>query len=536
LLTIIELTPIARAILFSNSEHDLDRAIADDPGAVTERIYGFTTLELCSTWPEGLQRLLQTTARELIDVETITERMGPYASWKHNAPIFRALRTKSAEAVDVLMKAGCALTSGPELEVSMLYTSAQCVKVVASHLAERRRQLLRLCQRELGIHLDWDPINVPDEKAGALCAALARSGIPVPRHLSVPPDYVTVFHLSGLQIRHWGVFGDIEFRGLRCRDPMGLTPIVIWRPYTFRHRYGGSGTPEEEEELLRVWRWVQDARLLDQRQEDPLSLGLNTSATGWHYMAATLGFTYLKPHFAVVGHPFPYHMINDLAKNLTQDGCVCWCSPHGEGCSTLKSLWIARADWTNVYLSHGQQPEHDMLWRHCLLHHHLQTGHLDQTAGDSIRTMSLQLVRLLTFEILDMTHTCCYLEQLENLRGGQVLGSAQRKAPSIRNDWDDLPEPRVLANCCPRLAAEIQSDSLEQQNAQLLDALMQEFEPQILSLDFADPRTLEGFVWGPWRRRISDLFAVNSRVVAEMEQLVDSVFVTCKFINSLISY
>jgi hypothetical protein len=530
LLTIIELTPIARAILFSNSEHDLDRAIADDPGAVTERIYGFTTLELCSTWPEGLQRLLQTTARELIDVETITERMGPYASWKHNAPIFRALRTKSAEAVDVLMKAGCALTSGPELEDSMLHTSAQCVKVVASHLAERRRQLLRLCQRKLGIYLDWDPINVPDEKAGALRAALINSGIAVPRHLSVPPDYVTVFHSLGLQIRHWGVFGDTGFRGFRCRDPMELTPIMIWRPLTFRNRYGGSGTPKEEEELLKVWRWVQDARLLDQRQEDPLSLGLNTSATGWHYMAATLGFTYIKPDFTAVGHPFPCHMINDLSKSLIQDGCVCWCSPHGEGCSTLKSLWNARADWTTAYLPQGRQAEHDMVWRHCLLHHHLQIERLNQPAGDSISIMSLQLVRLLTFEILDMTHTCCYLEQLEDLRGGQGLGSAQRKAPSRKYEWEGCPKPHILANSGPQFAEEIRSDSLEQQNAQLLDTLMQEFEPQILSLDFSDPKALEGFIWGPWRRRVSDLFDVDHRIVAEMEQVVENVSVTCKSI------
>ncbi|KAK4032449.1 hypothetical protein C8A01DRAFT_20473 [Parachaetomium inaequale] len=538
----IKLTPIARAIL-SKSERDLSSAIAQDSGSVTESIHGYTALQLCAAWPEGLQRLLRTEARQLIDVGTVPEG-ARYLGFPDNlTPVSRALSEDCVETVDLLMKAGCALDFGPELEVDMIRASDDCVAAIASNLAERRRQLLRLCQRELGTHLDWDPIEVPDEKAGALCAALTRSGIPVPRHLSVPPGHATVFHFSGLHLRHWGVFWENGFRDFQCRNPMGLSPIMTWRPYTFRNRTGFSSTPTEQE-LLGIWRWAQDEKLLDQTQKDPLSLGLNTSATGWHYMAATVGFTFVDDSNAYVGPsrqprnryfytPFPYRMINDLSKTLIGDQCECWCNARGQGCSAVKSLWNAHACWRVPLGSRDEQAKHNMLWRHCLFHHHKETEHLNQIARNPIVAMSLELVRLLTFEILDMTHTCCYLEQLESLRDGQASTPAQRKALSTEDYWDRFDNHHVIANCCSQLAAEIRSDSLEQQNAQQLDALMQDFEPQILSLDFSDPKALEGFIWGPWRRHISDLFAVDSRVVAEMEQVVENVSVTCKFINQL---
>jgi hypothetical protein len=319
---------------------------------------------------------------------------------------------------------------------------------------------------------------------------------------------------------------------MKSRDAMGLTPIMAWRPFAFRTIYDGFPL---EETLFEFWRWVQDSNLLDETQHDPLNLGLSTSSTGWHCMAATLGFAYQPENFRFERDalnqmdslsPFPYQMVSDLTQTTIRDRCVCWCNPPGQGCSALKSLWKTHADWR--YRSYFRAAVREMFWTHSLLHHGTN-NHNQETTEALISTLCTELVRLLTFEALDMTHTCCHLEEVENLRRGQTPSPAERKVRSAWDNEDRLEERHVIANCNPQLAEEIRSDSLEQQNARQLDEFMHEFEPQILNLDFSDPKSLETFIWGPWRRRISDLFTVvDDGIVAGMKEVLTNVTVTCK--------
>lgn len=420
------------------------------------------------------------------------------------------------------MEAGCTLNLDPDFGVDMSETSKECVTIVASNLAKRRRQLLRLGQEKLGIHLDWDPTHIPDEIASALCTTLTRAGIIVPQHLSVPAGYTTIFHLPSLPLPQFETFWNKGFRGVGCRNALGLTPIMIWRHDMFRRGVGVHG----EEAMSSAWRWAQDEGLLDQRVKDPLSLNLNTFSTGWHYMAATLGSSDLTILF-LRGKSFTESMLDDLFQTTIRDQCACWCNPRGHGCSVLKSFWNARADWKdNGY--YDFQTRNNKVGRHCLLHHHHEIEHSSHLSNANlIGTKCLELVRLLTFEALDMTHTCCYLEQVANLQAEQPLIPAQRKALSLEGSRR-FELSHIIANCNAQLAEEIWADSLEQQNAHQLNELMDEFEPQILEMDFLDPNALQRFIWGPWRRRISALFAVDHKVVAEIEQVVNNVTVTRK--------
>ena len=465
-----ELAPITRAILLK-SAHDLDRVLALDPEAAMQKAgtKGLTALELCVAWPEGLRRLLRTSARELIDT-------GAKMAWIHHAaienasPVRRALRLGYAESVDVLMKAGCALDLVSDAEELISGVSRDCLEAIASNLAERRRDLLRLCQEKLGIHLDWHPIDVPDGEARGLCAALANFDIPVPRHLVVPPDYGTIFHFPGLHPGNFDIFWDRGFRGLPPHNIMGLTPIMVWRYRNIRN-YAS---------YQEMWEWARGGRLGDQTPQDPLGLGLNTSSTGWHYIAATVGFTF--PDWDCQVPPFYCTMMQDLSQSVIRDQCVCWCSPNDDGCSVPKSLWTAWADWRGRERGYN---DHDEVWRHSVLH-------IDRLSGGSNAalniTAALEFIRFVTFEALDMTHTCCYLEQVENLRDKRPISPAQRKALSAESNRDRYRRPHVIANCDQQLAEEIRSDSLEQQNALQLGDLMHEFQPQILSLDITDPK------------------------------------------------
>jgi hypothetical protein len=297
---------------------------------------------------------------------------------------------------------------------------------------------------------------------------------------------------------------------------------MVWR-YTEWH-YGG---------LDIMWRWAQYERLLNQTQKDPLGLGFNTSSTGWHCIAAVVGL--ISPGLVGDGVPSNHNIIKDLSQAVIRDRCVCWCISRGDGCSALQSLWKAKADWREWNANHNDvNLDYDRhgARRHCLLHHHQAAEHstIGQSSnGNPIFTMAVDLVRLLTFEALDMTHTCCYLEEIESLRVKRPRSPAQRKEQSV--EWDNgrfLCRPHAIANCNPEVVDEIRSDSMEQQNARLLDELMHEFEPQLLDLDFSNRKALHQFVWGPWRRRISPLFAVDDQIVSEMEEAVYGVTVTCK--------
>ncbi len=533
------LAPIARAILL-NSVQDLDHVLGLEPEAAVGRIEGMTTLELCVGWPEGLRRLLKTRARELIDVGAKVAHLGQLYSLENATPIRRALFGGFGDSVDALMKAGCALDFVPDLEDLLYRTRGDgMMRLIASNLAERRRDLLRLCQEELGIHLDWHSIHVPDEEARAFCAALANFNIPVPRHLLVPPDYGTIFHFPGLRPWSFHIFMDQGFRGLQSYNPMGLTPLMVWRP---------------QSSASDMWEWAHDRRLGDQTQQDPLSLGLNTSSTGWHYIAATVGFT--SSPWLDQAPAFYRKMMDDVSQGTIRDQCVCWCSPNGDGCSVPQSLWTAWADWIGWRWGGPFSDYYVEEWRHSVLHHNPPSE--GSNATPSILS-ALDFVRLVTFETLDMTHTCCYLEQVENLRGKRPISPAQRKAmptePNMDRVYvDRVCHPHVFANCNPQLAEEIRSDILEQQNARQLEDLMREFEPQIRNLDFNDPiarksthpvmslvnrhtpyhtndglhgRVVERFMWGPWRRRISALFAIDGKAVSEMEQVLHNVTVTC---------
>ena len=497
------MTPIARAIL-SRSVEDLDRVLALDPDAAVERSHDLTTLELCATWPEGLQRLLTTRARDLIDVGA--ER-AQFSNLYQATPLRRALAVGTADSVNLLMKADCALDLGPGLGDRFVWKAA-CAKAVASNLADRRRRLLRLCQQELGLYLDWDPASVPDEHAGAMYATLARVSIPVPRHLSVPPDYLSIFHWPG----HFGVFQDHGFRGFWSHNQMGLTSLMVLR----NHELFG-------EDVRAMWSWAQAEGLLDQTQQDPLHLGLNTSSTGLRYMAVALAFSNMLQLDAT---RLPFNVVKYFFQATVRDRCVCWCAPPGSGCSPLRSLWKA---WTDLRNPIGRG---DQIWRHFLFHHHhrheSECGPSQRTTDgpNFILSMALEVVRLVTFEALDMTHTRCRLEKVENLPGAQQppLGSPRATTGPPRYRL----VPRVIVNCPPKLADEIRADGLEQQNARLLDELMQEFEPQIRTLDVSDPTSLGRFLRGPWRRRISPLFAIDESLVSEMGELLHDVTVTRK--------
>ncbi|KAJ4312054.1 hypothetical protein N0V84_010126 [Fusarium piperis] len=128
------------------------------------------------------------------------------------------------------------------------------------------------------------------------------------------------------------------------------------------------------------------------------------------------------------------------------------------------------------------------------------------------------IVQFLTFEALEMTHTCCHFEVLDRNTLECVTSDDGRPAYMEVNKFNAL----VIVDCDTVAVQETRADEVEQRNAVLLDSLVEEFGRQLRRTE-ATRRTLEDFLHGFWRRRIEGLFAVDEDIVNGMKERLDDV-------------
>lgn len=496
---------MGRAIL-SRSYEDLEAQILRDPQAPMETfsVHGFTTLQLCAGWPQGLQKLLKTEAESLLDTPNISVLSIRFAL----PPIWWALRLKCAESVDLLMRAGCSLLFNDYTQSLVGRAAPEVLTIVASRMADRRRSLLDLAQREIEDVQHEDPSHVADGEAAYLCQALEKSGVSIPQYLNVGWDYTTIYHYPGIPICHFRTYFDQGFRDLKLHNKMGLTPIMVWRETFHEHNVSRHGYDRIVEALV----WLNKQGSLDQKADDPWKMGLNIYATGWHYVAAMLGSDnqYVDPN-SCLGDLLAWEVVRKVSQVTIRDCCACWCNPEGKGCSPLKSFLNAHPDRLRSWRDY----EHDYL-RHIFFHHDINiTGIEGYESADPV----LQLIRFLTFEALEMTHTCCALKRV-NVEQERLWMPSE--VQSWSREW-----PAVIASCDSEMVQTTRSDKREQENAHQLDTLMEEFTAQLRRLK-PSSKALESFVWGYWRRRISELFTVDIEFLDETERVVKDVR-TCEF-------
>jgi hypothetical protein len=124
----------------------------------------------------------------------------------------------------------------------------------------------------------------------------------------------------------------------------------------------------------------------------------------------------------------------------------------------------------------------------------------EQASNTQPSTRALELVRLLTFEALEMTHTCCMLEDVENGNRSKI---------------------KVILSCNPSTVKDIQQSEEERRNAELLDTLTEEFS-NVMQQDY-QAKSLFDFIFGYWKTRIEGLYAVREEEVQKMQNHVNNV-------------
>ncbi|KAK3989395.1 hypothetical protein QBC44DRAFT_327682 [Cladorrhinum sp. PSN332] len=509
----MDIPPTIRAIL-SRSMSRLDREIVSYPKETLQVTHGLTTLLWSIGWPEGLRKLLQTGARVFLDTP------GGWGTFM-KCPIEAAVSLQCAESLDVLLEAGCAMFLGDNLacerEVFGTGTSFGCMAVIAKHLAERHKQLLILARAHLPVGLlraSWHrPDYVPDEDASELCSMLLGAGIPVSQSLRVPETFQGVYHLN-VDVTSMPAFAEAGFLGYNSPSAIGLRPVMRstgLMPWLL--------PPEGPSfrKTFEVVKWFTDLGCFDESPEDPKALSINTTATGWHFVAAMFGRTFwIFNDSRQSEYELAFAACSFLRQLLFKpsDGCTCWCSPGGNGCSPMNSLYKAHCRPSRTY-----RETYNISWTlHAFFHHPISDQTADSIEPPSPSKRSLELVRFLTFEALEMTHTCCAMSCLFHKYGDP---SCLRP-----DDWprDPCAEYIALKNCDAETVNRARDK--EQDLAQQLESLMSEVTVQMANMPDS-PRALENFVWGYWRRRISRLYSVNPDIIEEMSEILDEVKITC---------
>ncbi|RSL99636.1 hypothetical protein CDV31_012101 [Fusarium ambrosium] len=518
----LDMSPMAWAIL-SRSMSDLEYQLKLAPTSVLVRTYGYTTLQLASAWPQGFMRLIQTDARALLHEPMPFRRnlLAPHpisdfnVSW--HPPTFETL----LDAGHTLFPDNEYFTLGRLLK-RCTDTTAQ---IIAKYLSQRLRRLSKLAA-QFGITSNYDS-SIPDfVTAARWCLSIEELGESVDPSIRVPmsDDMVTtIYHFRYMPLRFFPIFYAHGFIHVNACDHRGLPPFFVRDKFFWYEEeyFLSQRVPNDYLEVFHNLPWLWKHGLLSQKPHDPLGLGLNIDATSAHHVATDIGSGFYLNLGDQQDVDHYLSLVADLLWKFSRDSygdldkCVCWCNSDGDGCSPIKLLYKS--------LAHPTQ-------RHCGIHVYTrdefqaasitrllfdfdifeiatatptagveQQRERDKTTNAQPSTRALELVRLLTFEALEMTHTCCMLEELAE----------------IHNDF------RVILNCNPNTVRDIRQSEGEQRNAVQLDTLMKDFT-NVMQQDY-QAKTLLDFIFSYWKTRIKGLYAVREDEVQKMQQHVNNV-------------
>ncbi|MBE3048201.1 hypothetical protein IMZ48_37995 [Candidatus Bathyarchaeota archaeon] len=408
-------------------------ALTKFPHSILERTYDLTVLHLSSGWPTGLSILLCAGAEGLLN-ETCHDK-----SFGNCTALDFAFNLGCEEAVALLFDAGCSWIRVPNFNHTAV-ASIACVQTAARKLAGRRQSLMCLAEETL-----TEPqlanirpgTGVLDLNAAAVVQLLRNTGVDVPTYLAVPDSYATVYLSGHMDIAHIPIYWDEGFHDVNDAVGQWFAPIQVVRldeqPFT--------DDSAVHEMLLGsdLLKWLEDHGFMELPPANVQYPEANSLATGWHILATRL------PWMSLHGQ-----RISDVIASRAVDGCRCACS--STGCipliTALKVAWKSYRD----FWCHGGE-----LWEMVKV----------ETAGE--------LLRFLTFEALEMTHTCC-----SGNRDITAVGEAEFLGlfrGSVEETHDE-----------------------EQELHRRLEELLSEFSTQWEN----SGDDLMNFVWGHWKERMAE--------------------------------
>lgn len=434
--------------MLHHSETLLRKAIRAFPQSINQpNNIGQTPLHLSLDWPCGIDILLEAGA----DVDRVDSDGLP--------PIVYACQRSLIEAVWRLGNVECALyppdmpwffqwhsvlqsamreevTFYPQYLNITVEARQNVVDCVIELVADRRKRLqaraTAFLSSEATDRLNISKHRVLDEYAASTMSALRDHNIFIPHALLPGSRRTTVYHIPCLTIRTARRLWKAGFRDVDGFDHRGRTPLMI-------RRFFNQINLSTELELI-AWFQSKGADLhraqrhnirgigFKPKKNDVCTLGSKSSVTAVYWIAKNIGQTIKDFLWENINHRLSYvgpswtlsHLaeerqhqlwqsfsqlmnISDVAKQVLvqiltdpiRDDCNCACST--EGCQLLITiLKIFRQD-TNCPVGRMMKMQISIVLADLI----------ESSSSPSSPTFFSQLIRSLTFEELDLTHTCC---------------------------------------------------------------------------------------------------------------------------------
>lgn len=376
----------------------------------------------------------------------------------------------------------------------------------------------------------------------AIVECLERSKVHIPTHLRPShPASQDIYHLPGMCLAFFPVFERHGFDRYNEPDQYGLRPIMA----DVRSICSISRNPLADN-IKDLLPWFINHGCLDMRPvrsiiQPRTTMRLHEGATGWHYTSLLVIVSqwgrrqWWRAQSGLLATSLirTIEIIALAGDKGCLDGCLCWCNLHSSpvassqvteerfshGCSPFGFLCkqYLRHDIRHYFSNHIRQSFncHDF-WHHIFRHGSPTSGcgetssnkHKGPGAAADTRIPMWQheLVRLLTFEALEMTHTCCSVHNLQP--GSMQLAIFSHPSPE---------EARV------RLI----EDATEAEKLLQLEELMIEFVDH-LNQGNGSSQDLEALLCGPWRTRIAGLYDICDRETKMTEDFLGSKMKTSK--------
>lgn len=380
---------------------------------------GQSPLHLSSIWPRGIEILLETSGKKLVN-------RPDRAGW---LPISYALMNDCFESFHQLLNIGSVLSSPAwikrwERPEELLARAAGNLPgymgTVVETLTDRRKRLYHLAKERLPTAI-WDDLRILDDRvldkdAKWIQQILLDMGIEVPEELMV--------HVNGPTVYHWGrLSGKLDAEGaemlfgagfldIDVPNTVGLTPLQ--EICLYRTRFAGlderlglinwylsKGADPDRRVSVNVFNFVAG---LSMSQMVACFVGMNLVASPAVTTSSSVS-QYLE-ELSVQSRT----LIENSIRNREADACICNCSE--EGCSPIIALLkglegIHEVEhWEDEILPLSKRIQKTRLARTEVL------KWLDGIFAKSLAPIPPDVVRDIicfeTFDTLGLTHTCCW--------------------------------------------------------------------------------------------------------------------------------
>ena len=326
----------------------------------------------------------------------------------HSPPVWYAILVECVEAVRILLENGSVVCANP-VSAALCTKNPKIVDLVVNALRDRRRRLydlaLDILPGEALTKLKVDPSCILDERLHYVERSLQSLQVHIPTDLQGAGYRTTIYHSSFITLESAQIAYNAGFRDVNGRDVKGRTPLMIQRHM-----------PIVPEIAYIKWLISKGADLRTTRRTirglDPISLPGQVRLIAAHHIAQNLAWA-LK-----VLHARRYELSAERAWSLFHscfsrlpassspiafailsheqgDSCRCCCS--SLGCTSLK-IFLGSYYWC-------WSRRTEQVWWHMPTITWLESQeNTDQRVPVFVW---VDIMRLETFKVLGLTHTCC---------------------------------------------------------------------------------------------------------------------------------